>query len=61
MEDSGAACDLMNYGVPTQEVSEEKNFSMLPRDHSCGILGKKVTAFYPCLKSLPEAKVRVLD
>ena len=34
MEDSGAECDLMNYGGLPQEVSE-KNFSMLYRDHSC--------------------------
>ena len=54
MGDSGTQCDLMNL---TQEVSE-KNFSMLPRDHSCEILVINVAAFCPCLKSLPEAKVK---
>jgi hypothetical protein len=33
----------------------EKNFSMLPRDHSCDILVKNVAAFCLCLKSLAEA------
>ena len=42
----------------TQEVSVEKNFSMWPRDCSCDILVKNVTAFCPCLKCLPEAKVK---
>ena len=40
-----------------QEVSEE-NFSMLPRDRSCDILVKKVAAFCPCPKSLPETKFK---
>ena len=31
---------------------------MLPRDHSCDILVKKVAAFCPCTKILPEAKVK---
>jgi hypothetical protein len=53
MEDSGAEGDL-NHGVLAQEVSEEKNF----RDHSCDILVKNVAAFCPCLKSLPETKVK---
>ena len=34
MEFSGAEGDL-NFGDLAQEVSQEKNFSMLPRDHSC--------------------------
>ena len=38
MEDSGAEGDLMNCGGLIQEVSEKKNFSMLPRDNSCDIL-----------------------
>ena len=59
MEDSGADCDLRNDGELTQEVSEEKNFSMLPRDHSCDILVKKVAAFCPCLKSLNVAKGKI--
>jgi len=41
-----------------QEISEEKNFSMWPRDCSHGILVKNVTAFCPCLKSLSEAKIK---
>ena len=55
MEDSGAQSYLNCWGI-TQEISEEKNFNILPRDHSSDILVKKVTAFCPCLKSLPEAK-----
>ena len=31
---------------------------MLPREHSSDILVKKVAAFCPCLKSLPEAKMK---
>ena len=31
---------------------------MLLRDCSYDILGENVTAFCPCLKSLPEAKVK---
>ena len=44
-----------------QEVSV-KNFTMWPRDCFCGIwlLLKNVATFYPCLKSLPEAKVKIL-
>ena len=38
----------------------EKNFNMLPRNHSCDILVKNVDGFCPCLKSLPEAKVERL-
>ena len=41
MEDSGAEGDL-NCGGLAQVVSEEKNVSMLHRDHSCGILVKNV-------------------
>ena len=35
IEDSGAEYDLINYG--DQEVAEGKNFSMLPKDCSCGL------------------------
>ena len=56
MEDSGAEGDL-NYGGLAQEISE-KNFSTLPRDHSCDILVKFGAAFCPCLKSLPEVKMK---
>ena len=31
---------------------------MLPRDHSYHILVKNMAAFCPCLKSLPESKVK---
>ena len=31
---------------------------MLPRDYSCDILVKKVVTICPCLKSLPEAKMK---
>ena len=48
----------LNCGSLAQEVSEEKDCSMLPRDLSCDILVKNVSAFPPCLKSLPEAKVK---
>ena len=54
---SGAKSDL-NSGGLAQEFSEEKNFSKLPRNYSCAILVKNVVAFCPCLKSLPEAKVK---
>ena len=53
MEDSDAQ-GAVNCRSLAQEVSEEKNFSMLPRDHSCDILMKKVTAFCFCLKRLLE-------
>ena len=44
--------------VETLEVSEEKNFSMWPRDCYCKILKKNVSAFCHCPNSLPEAKVK---
>ena len=57
MEDNGAKSNV-DYDCLVQEISEEKNFSMWPRDCSCDILVKNVAAFCPCLKSLPEAKVK---
>ena len=43
----------------TQNVSEEKNFSMLPKYQSCDILvEKKVAALCLCSEILPEAKVK---
>ena len=54
MEDSSAECNLMN--CRDQEVSEEKNVSMLPRDWPCNVLGKKMSSFGPGPKSLPKAK-----
>ena len=53
MEDSGAENDL---NCRDQEVSEEKNVSMWPRNCSCNILMKNVDAFCPFIKSLPELK-----
>ena len=52
LKNSGAECDL-NYRDLAQEVSEEKNFSMWPRDCSCDNLVKNIAAFCPCLNSLP--------
>jgi len=40
--------------------SEEKNFGMCYKDCFCGILVKIVAAFCPCLKGLPETKVKRL-
>ena len=40
------------------QEDSDKNLSVLPKDHSCDILVKNVTVFCPCLKSLPEAKVK---
>ena len=57
-EDRGAESDL-NCGCLDQEVSEEKNVSMWPRDCSCDILVKNVAALCLCLENLLEA--RVLD
>jgi hypothetical protein len=54
MEDSGTEGDL-------NCVAQSNRFqrrSMGPRDCSCNILVKNVAAFCPCLKSLPEAKVK---
>jgi hypothetical protein len=42
------------------QFSEEKNFNMWPRDCFCGILVENVAIFCPCLKSMPEAKVKRL-
>jgi hypothetical protein len=41
-----------------QEISKEKTFSMWHKDCFCGILEENVATFCPCLKSLPEAKVK---
>ena len=59
MEDFVTESDL-NCADMAQEVSVEKNFNMWPRDYFCGILVKtlQTRAFCPCLKSLPEAKVK---
>ena len=65
MEDSGVQGDV-NCRVLAQQVSEAKNFSMLPRDPSCDILVKNVAAFCPCPKQtkkqtnkkLPKTKLK---
>ena len=49
MEDSGPK-SYLNCRDLAEEVSEEKNFNMLPRNHSCDILVKKVTVFCPLSK-----------
>ena len=56
MKDFVTESDL-NCADLAQEVSVE-NFNMWPRDYFCGILVKNVATFCPCLKSLPEAKVK---
>ena len=53
MEDFVAGSNLKCFDL-AQEISKEKNFCF------CGILVKTVATFYPCLKSLPEAKVKRL-
>jgi hypothetical protein len=57
MEDFVTEGDL-NCGSLAPEVSKEKNFNIWPRDCSCGILVKNVAVYCPCMKSLPEAKVK---
>ena len=57
MEDSVPECVLKGRDL-TQEVSEEKTFSMQSRDIFGNILVKNVAAFSHCPKSLPEAKVK---
>ena len=59
MEDFVAVSDLNCTDLP-QEVSVEKIFSIWPVDCFCGILVKNVATFCPCLKSLPESKVKIL-
>ena len=57
MEDIVDEGDL-NCKALTQDVSEEKNFSIWPRECSCNILVKNVAAFCSCLKILHEDKVK---
>ena len=45
--------------VRLAQVASEKNFGMLPRDSSSDVLVTDVTAFGPCSRSLPEAKVKI--
>jgi hypothetical protein len=37
---------------------QRRRILVCARDHSCDILEKNVAAFCPCLKSLPEAKMK---
>jgi hypothetical protein len=57
MEEFATESDL-NCMDLAQEVRVE-NFNMWPRGSYC-ILVKNVTTFCPCLKSLPEAKMKRL-
>ena len=57
MEDFVAVSDL-NCADLAQEDSVEKNFRMWPRDCFCCIVVERVAVSCPCLKSLPEAKVK---
>ena len=41
----------VDYDSPAQEISEEKNISKWPRDHSYDILAKNVAALCTCLKN----------
>lgn len=53
LEDSGAESNV-NCGGPSQEDSEGKNII----DCYCDILARYETAFCPCSKNLPEAKLQ---
>jgi hypothetical protein len=59
MEDFVAGSNF-NCVDMAQEISKEKNFSMWHKDCFCGISVNNVATFYPCLKSLSEAKVKRL-
>ena len=59
MEDFVAGSNL-NCVDLAQEISKEKNFRMWHKDWFCDILVKNVATFCPCLKNLPEAKVKRL-
>jgi hypothetical protein len=58
MEDFVAGSDLNCIDL-AQEISKE-NFRMWHKYCFCGILVTNVATFCPCLKSLPEAKVKRL-
>jgi hypothetical protein len=59
MEDLVAGSNL-NCVDLAQEISKENNFRMWHENCFCGILVKNVATFCPCLKILPEAKVKRL-
>lgn len=52
-----AAKGGLNSGDLAQEVSEERNFSLLYGDHSYDILVRNMAGFCPFMRSLSEAKV----
>ena len=58
MEDFVAGSN-MNCVDLAQEISNEKNFRLWHKDSFCGIVNN-VATFCPCLKSLPESKVKRL-
>ena len=59
MEDSGVKSNFNRWGgVAGSRGSRGKDFSVLPKNHSCDNLVKNVAAFYPCLKSLPKTKIK---
>ena len=51
----------LSCGGPVQEVSEGKNISKWPRDHSCDNCGMNVAAFCPCPKNLSEANLKSFE
>lgn len=50
--------EMWTVGAQHKKVSEGKNISNCPRDHSCAILAKNMAAFCPYPKNLPEAKLK---
>lgn len=50
--------DDLNYRSPTQDVSEQENSSVWPKDYSHDILAKNVTAFCFCLRNLLQTKLK---
>ena len=44
MEDSGTE-GYLKFGGLAQEISEEKIFSVLPRDYSCDIWREEISCF----------------
>jgi hypothetical protein len=57
MKDVGTGGDS-NCTALAQGVSEEREFSIWPGDHSYDFLLKNIDVFCPCPKSLPEAKAK---
>lgn len=59
MEESGVEGDLTCVSLD-QDASEAKNVSIWLRECSCDILTKNLAAFHPCLKTLPEDKLKCI-